>query len=273
MVKKIILISLIFFSVLLYSQENSPLFFGNPSGAVCNSENPENYLMEKSQFTLSYNNTALGPNWVAWHLSSADIGEAGRSNKFKADSELPDTWYKVTQADYKFTMYGFDRGHLCPSADRTATAEDNQITFLMTNMLPQSPDLNRIVWVSLENFERELALAGNELYIFAGGAGKGGEGQRGSFTEIPVGNEKINVPAFCWKIILVLPEGEDDFSRISPETQVISVIMPNVQGLQTKGNWKSYVCSVDDIEALTGYDFFDLLEDSLEQILEEKVYQ
>jgi len=209
--KKLFLFTILFFLLFsLFPQEDSSLYLGNPSDAQSSVDFPDNYLMEKSQFAISYNNSTLGPNWVSWHLSSADIGDTGRSNKFIADTELPQSWYKVTQADYKFSLYGFDRGHVCPSADRTATIQDNQATFLMTNMLPQSPDLNRIVWVALEKYERQLALEGNELYIYAGGAGSGGEGQRGTFTEIPVENGKINVPAFCWKIILVLPQGTED---------------------------------------------------------------
>ncbi len=133
--------------------ENNPLFFGNPSDAYCELESAENYLLEKTQFVISYNASTLCPNWVGWHLSASDLGDSGRSNKFVADKQLPPEFYGVTQADYKFSMYGFDRGHICPSADRTATVEDNKITFLMTNMVPQAPDNNRIVWVALENYE------------------------------------------------------------------------------------------------------------------------
>lgn len=270
-------------SSLPQSPENTPLYFGNPSDAETSIEMSENYLMEKPQFILSYNNTTHNPNWVAWHLSHKDLGDADRADTFRPDSELPAQWYAVRKQDYKFPAYGFDRGHICPSADRTSTTEDNSMTFLMTNMVPQAPDNNRIVWVALEKYERELVLQGKEAYIFAGPLGKGGTGDKGYFEEIPVslkdGSElSITVPAYTWKILLILPEGEDDFSRISElseagdsELQVIAVCVPNEKGCGKNGSWQQYLCSIDYIEESTGCDFFELLPDNLEEEIESRV--
>lgn len=267
--------------------ENSPLYWGNPSDAsnILDSEDElklefvsQNYLMEKPQFTISYNNETLNPNWVAWHLGIADLGEADRSDSFRPDTELPEGWYAVRKNDYKFTYYGFDRGHICPSADRTATSQDNSMTFLMTNMVPQSPDNNRIVWVALEKYERELVLAGKEAYIFAGPFGRGGTGDKGYFEEIPVklkdGTElAITVPSHTWKIILFMPEGENDFERIVSEDacEIIAVNVPNEKGCGKNGSWQQYVCSVNYIEEITGYDFFELLPDDVEEEIESRV--
>lgn len=253
--------------------ENSPLYFGNPSDALPFAESEQNYLMEKPQFSLSYNNETFCANWVAWHLSSEDIGSSGRANNFRADKELPDSWYKIKKADYQFTKYGFDRGHLCPSADRTKTVEDNEMTFLMSNMVPQSPDCNRIVWKDLEAYERDLAEQNNELYIFAGPAGTGGIGSRGQFDYIPVTLSsgevlKINVPSYTWKVIMVLNEGEDDISRIDENTRVFAVLVPNEQGCQNERTWEDYVVTVDKIEELCGCDFFELLPDEIEDAIE-----
>ena len=258
--------------------ENTPLFWGNPSDAVCDVSSAENYLMEKPQFTISYNNENLNPNWVAWHLSASDLGEADRSDSFRPDTELPEGWYAVRKNDYKFTYYGFDRGHICPSADRTATKEDNNMTFLMTNMVPQAPDNNRIVWVALEKFEREQVLQGKEAYIFAGPFGRGGTGDKGYFEEIPIslkdGTElSITVPSHTWKIILLMPEGENDFERVVSEGayEVIAVNVPNEKGCAKNGSWQQYICSINDIEELTGYDFFELLPDEIEEQIESSV--
>ena len=267
--------------------ENTPLYWGNPSDASDNLDSDDelklefvsqNYLMEKPQFTISYNNETLNPNWVAWHLSPADLGEADRSDSFRPDTELPQGWYAVRKNDYKFTYYGFDRGHLCPSADRTATAQDNSMTFLMTNMVPQSPDNNRVVWVALEKYERELVLAGKEAYIFAGPFGRGGTGDKGYFEEIPIslkdGREfAITVPSHTWKIILLLPEGENDFERIVSEgaCEIIAVNVPNEKGCGKNGSWQQYLCSVDYIEEITGYDFFELLPDDVEEEIESRI--
>ncbi|MBP5520263.1 MAG: DNA/RNA non-specific endonuclease [Treponema sp.] len=256
--------------------ENSPLYFGNPSDAQNSVESEQNYLMEKTQFTISYNNQTLNPNWVAWHLSKSDLGDADRMDNFRADTELPKNWYAVRKNDYKFTAYGFDRGHVCPSADRTATKEDNSITFLMTNMVPQSPDNNRIVWVALEKFERDEVLKGKEAYIFAGPLGVGGTGDKGYFESIPVSQKDgsellITVPAFTWKIILFLPEDVDDISRVNADCEVLAVCVPNEKGCGKNGSWQQYVCSINYIEEKTGYDFFELLPDDLEEEIENRV--
>jgi len=87
---------------------------------------------------------------------------------------LSSGFYAVKKSDYRFSIYGFDRGHVCPSADRTQNQDDNSATFLMTNMIPQSPNCNRNVWKNLESYERSLAFSGKELYITAGAYGCAG---------------------------------------------------------------------------------------------------
>lgn len=259
--------------------ENSPLFLGNPSDSTPNLSDDKNYLMVKPQFTLSYNTETLNPNWVAWHLSKDDIGEADRSNDFRPDEELPDEWYAVKKADYNYNTYGFDRGHVCPSADRTKTQDDNSMTFLMTNMVPQSPDNNRVVWNHFEAYERDLALQGNEIYIVSGPYGTGGTGAKGTFDSIEFTDKKtkksysMNVPASTWKVILIIPYGDDDFSRIDENATTIAINVPNGMGIAKDGDWEQYLTSIDEIESLTGYDFFELLPDSIEDKLEASVYQ
>lgn len=260
------------------NSENSPLFWGNPSDSISDTKATANYLMEKPQFTICYNSETLNPNWVAWHLAASDLGEADRADTFRPDPELPAGWYAVRKNDYKFTYYGFDRGHICPSADRTANTEDNSATFYMTNMVPQAPDNNRIVWVALEKFEREQVLQGKEAYIFAGPYGKGGSGDKGYFEEIPITLKdgralSIVVPSHTWKIILFMPEGENDFERAarSGQTEILAVNVPNEKGCGKNGSWEQYLCSVNYIEEITGYDFFELLPDDIEEEFESSV--
>lgn len=277
--RKLFLTVLIFlssFNALIFADKESleicsPQFSKHESGGII--------LLDKKQFAVFYNTDKLIPELVCWHLDSSDLGNNGRSNNFRPDPELPETCYAVVKQDYQFLRYGFDRGHVCPSADRTAGTEDNSATFLMTNMIPQAPDLNRIVWKDFESFERNLAAVqdGKELYIIAGQFGSGGTSACGSFSEIPLVSEAGNgrhiaVPAFCWKIILVLPKGEEDLSRITAETPVISVCMPNAQGLQNAGGWKHYLCTVDYIEEQCGWDFFTALPDEIEDKLESRIF-
>ena len=257
--------------------EDDPLHFGNPSDALNDLSKNKNYLMIKPQYSLSYNTETLCPNWVAWHLDADDIGDADRSDDFRPDPDLPAEWYAVKKADYQYNAYGYDRGHVCPSADRTATKEDNSMTFLMTNMVPQSPDNNRVIWMHFENYERELVKEGNELYIIAGPLGSGGRGAKGSFTEIPVKTKSgevysMNVPAFTWKVLIAIPQGQADMDRITKDTKVIAINVPNQMGMGKTGDWEQYITTIDYIEQETGYDFFELLPDEIEDILEAKTY-
>lgn len=251
--------------------ENSPLYLGNPSRATKDTSQRENYLLEKNGYTLSYNNKTHTANWVAWHLDKSDLGDAGRNDSFRVDTQLPQEWYKVKSSDYQYSKYKFDRGHLCPSADRTSTPEINRETFLMTNMVPQSPNNNRVAWKDLESLERKLAQNGNELYIFAGPVGSGGVSESGTFTEIPCKENPditINVPAYTWKILLVLPDGVNDISRIDSNTTVIAAMIPNTQDCIKKGSWEQHIVTVDDIENATGFDFFSELDDDTENAIE-----
>lgn len=257
--------------------ENSPLYFGNPTDSMPDSQMNANYLMVKPQYTLSYNTRTLCPNWAAWHLDKSNMGTADRSDDFRPDEELPEAWYGVKKADYQYNKYGFDRGHICPSADRTATKLDNSMTFLMTNMVPQSPDNNRVIWMHFENYERELVKAGNEVYIIAGPYGTGGTSQKGTFDEIPITLKSkevlhMNVPAYTWKVLIAIPDGGDDISRIDEEAIIIAINVPNRMGMGKTGDWEQYICTVDEIEDMTGYDFFELLPDSVEDALESRKY-
>ncbi|HEX7631936.1 MAG TPA: DNA/RNA non-specific endonuclease, partial [Lacunisphaera sp.] len=122
---------------------------GNPSGATSDTTNHAHYLIQRDQFAMDYNDTTHEPNWVSWDLTSDDVGGSGRSN-FIVDTNLPGGFYQVLTTDYSGS--GYDRGHMCPSADRTVTTTDNQAVFVMSNMIPQAPDNNQGVWASFENY-------------------------------------------------------------------------------------------------------------------------
>src|SRR5262249_8409249 len=149
-----------------------------------------------------------------------------------------------------YTQSGFDRGHMCPSADRTANREDNDATFILSNVVPQTGPNNRKTWEGLESYCRDLVNQGNELYIIAGPNGIGGKGDNGFRLRIDGG--KLSVPSATWKVIMVLPAGEDDVNRVSRTTRMIAVIVPNT--LDVGDSWTHYIHSVDDVEGLTGYD-------------------
>src|SRR6185436_18266865 len=227
------------------------LTFGNPSGAVADLNQFNNYLMEKPEFTLSYNRDKGAPNWVSWHLTNEWIGNLARVDTFRADPAVPPTWYRVLGTD--FSGSGFDRGHMTPNADRDkeTSIPINQATFLMSNMVAQAPDNNQGPWADLEAFLRTL-LPANEVYIVAGPAGIGGSGDNGPANTIANGH--VTVPGYTWKVALVLPLGDDDVARVNASTRVIAVIMPNSNSINS--DWHTYLTTVDSVETLTGYDFF-----------------
>ena len=243
------------------------LEFGNPSNATSDITNTENYLITKPQFVLSYNSETATPNWVSWHLSNIWIGDADRQDNFRADAEVPDAWYRVSGSDYSGS--GFDRGHLCPSGDRTHSIEDNSSTFVMSNIIPQSPDNNRGPWVDLENYCRDLVFSNNqEMYIIAGIYGKGGQGSNGNRQSID--SRRITVPKGVWKVVLVLEKGERDLFRVHENTRIIAVDMPNKQGIRSK-DWQEYRTTVDEIEEKTGLDLLSNLPADLQETLESQL--
>lgn len=237
---------------------------GNPSNATGSTVYADNYLMTKTQYVLSYNNSKGTPNWVSWHLSTAWKGTALRCDCFNIDNSLPSSFYHTSTSNY--TNTGFDRGHQCPSEDRDGSDVDNSASFLMTNMMPQAPNLNRVTWVNLEDYCRTLMNSGNELYIVSGGYGSGGTGSNGGVTyNFATGH--VNVPARFWKVIVVLPVGSNDVNRVTTTTRVIAVDMPNVQTVNSQA-WGNYRVSVDAIEAATGYDFLSSVPASVQAAIE-----
>ena len=236
---------------------NEHLTMGNPSNAVTNVTQPNNYLMEKPQYSLSYSRDNGGPNWVSWHLDTSWLGSAPRQDDFRADTTLPTGWYQVQATDYSGS--GFDRGHMCPSADRTVTIAANSATFLMTNMIPQLPANNQGVWANLESYSRTLVSQGNELYIISGGHG----------LQHFIANGNVAVPAQTWKVIIVLPVGSNDVSRVTTSTRTIAVVMPNSGTIGS--DWRAYRVSVDQVEAITGFDFFSNVPSGTQAVIEGRV--
>jgi len=158
---------------------------------------------------------------------------------------------------------------MCPSGDRTGSSADNTATFLMTNITPQAPNLNEIVWENLEDYCRTLASQGNECYIISGGYGQGGSGSNGGTTNT-IASGNINVPSHFWKIVVVLPNGTGDAGRVSSSTRVIAIDMPNTQTVNAH-NWGYYRTTVDAIESSTGYDFLSNVSASIQSVIEAQV--
>lgn len=251
--------------------DNSNMLFGNPSGAQAVIAMADNYLMDMGYYIESYNNSKAGPNWVSWHLDATNItGTSERLNNFAAFNGLPNTWFAVKNNSYSYSTYGFDRGHNCPSGDRSSSVNANSATFLMTNMIPQAPNNNQDTWGNFEDYLRSLVLQGNEVYIIMGSYGSGGIGAKGYFSSITSGNYKINVPAYIWKVALIIPAGNNDISRVGNTTRVIAINTPNKNDINK--DWKPYQVSVRYIELATGYNLLSNLPQHIQDALETTKY-
>ena len=106
---------------------------GNPSGATADTNNHQHYLIQRPVEAIDYNDYLGLPNWTSWDLTSSDMGSAPRSPDFFTDTNLPPTFYWVLPTDYSGS--GYDRGHMCPSADRTDNTTDNDMVFFMSNII------------------------------------------------------------------------------------------------------------------------------------------
>jgi endonuclease G len=228
---------------------------GTPSDA----DPSDDVILDHTYFVLSYNPTKNDPNWVSWHLSAGDIGSTARQDNFAADTLLPAMYYRVKTTDY--TGSGYDRGHMSPSADNTASVMQNTMSFLMTNMLPQYHELNAGPWEGLETFERGLALTDKkEVYIISGGVYD---------ATPPTIGPGIAVPKSCFKIVVALDAGQGPCD-ITLSTPIYAVIMPNAT--TTTGTvWGDYTTSIDAVEAATGYDFLSGVAVNVQAAIESRI--
>jgi endonuclease G, mitochondrial len=225
------------------------------------STNETKFLVLKTQFALSHNSTRKGANWVAWQLSPRWLGSASRSQGFTADPDIPSTLAQATSADY--TNSGFDRGHLCPSADRTASATDNESTFRVTNILPQSRNSNGGPWLDLEDEGRREVAAGKDVFIYAGGLFEGPEQRIGS---------GVQVPSHFWKVFVVVPRGTSSAKGVRATSRVLAVVIPNRDAdVAATADFSQYLVSVRSLETRTGLNFLSDVPMSIQEIVETRV--
>lgn len=209
---------------------------------------PSQILVRKA-YVASYNKDTKCPNYVAWHLTAEHAGGSVNrpNNAFKGDKEVPEP--RVEWYDYKNS--GMARGHLCPAGDNKWDLTAMHETFLMTNIIPQDKDLNDGYWNEIEMKCRSWAKKYGDIYIVSG--------------PVPykkpwatIGEKKIVVPEDLFKVVLCL----------NGSPKVICFIYHN------SGNNKPMnqsVCSLKEVEQLTGIEFFPTLSKSVKQSIENDV--
>jgi endonuclease G len=210
--------------------------------------NPNGQIIMHTGYTLSYNPDFRIANWVAYELTAEEtVSVVKRNDKFIPDPLLSSG--TVSNADYKGS--GYDRGHLAPSADMCYSYQTMAESFYLSNMAPQNPGFNRGIWSKLEAQVRQWAVDDKAVYVITGTVLTKG---------LPtIGNNRITVPAYFYKVIL-------DYTE--PDIKGIGFIMPN-QGSQEP--LQHFAVTIDSVESVTGTDFFYQLPDEQEKIIESTV--
>ena len=204
-------------------------------------------IKRRFAYTVSYNHGTRQPNWVAWTLTRSHASGKLKRGDFEDDMDMPSP--KGTKADYFNT--GFDRGHMCPAGDNKWSQQAMDECFLMTNMCPQNHSLNAGVWNTIEQQCRNWAKQYGKVYIVCGPIFLDKEHRK-------LGKNKVVVPDAFFKVVL----------HTGKNPQAIGFICRNQS---QKGRKKTeFVNSVDEVERITGYDFFPQLPDDVEKRVEAK---
>lgn len=213
----------------------------------------EERILSKMNYTVAFNEKTNMPNWVAWTISKEELIEReSRTNNFQPDPALPDHM-AVTTEDY--TGSGYDRGHMCPAADNKFHWRAMDECFYMTNICPQNHNLNAGVWSSLEHQCRQWAEDGHTVHVACGPIISNKAKAR------YIGKEhKVRVPDAFFKVVIFGLEGTNP--------QAAGFVFENKAG---KKDLEHYACTIDEVEKLTGIDFFYRLEDDIEKRLESMI--
>lgn len=194
---------------------------------------------------VSFNPDLHIPNWVAWELTGDETdGQEARSNKFVAD---PTVAASATPDDYRNS--GYDRGHMAPAGDMKWSREAMDETFYMTNICPQNKSLNTGAWKKLEEKSRQWAKRDSAIVIVCGPV------VTDRLTE-HIGANKVAVPKRFFKVIL---------APYAMPPRGIGFIMENSK---IEGGMQRTAVSIDDVERITGLDFFYNLPDDIENAVE-----
>lgn len=210
---------------------------------------PSDEIVRHDGYTLRFRDAYKQADWVAYPLLPEEInGDTDREgSRFQPDPAV--STGSALPSDY--TRSGYDRGHLAPAGDFKFSRRMMQETFFMSNMSPQVPAFNRGVWKELEDQVRRWALRDNGLYVVTGPVLKPGLPTIGKTNE-------VSVPKKFYKVILHCN---------NPEIRMIGFLLDNKA---SESSLKQFVVPVDQIEQVTGIDFFSKLPDNLERNLESK---
>lgn len=200
--------------------------------------------------------------------NASNDGSLSASCQYPNDQDLSPT-YQMTADPYKYN--NFDHGHICPSADRLRSTESNYQTFFITNMQPQYSNFNgsnsnssindRSPWFRLESQIRTWASANmsDTLFVVKGGTIDSSNQIIKYLTDKINGQNKIPVPKYFFVALL---------SKKGTRLASIGFWMEHIENYSNKQPLSAYAKSIDELERLTGIDFFCNLPDDEEDTVE-----
>ncbi len=205
-------------------------------------------IISHTGYSLLYNEKYKQANWVAYELTKEETNKIfERSNKFISDPQVK----SLNAFNKDYAGSGYDKGHLAPAADMGWSASSMTESFYYSNMSPQLPGFNRGIWKKLEELVRTWAIENKAVYVVTGPVLS-----KGLQT---IGYNKIAVPNYYYKVIL-------DYQN--PNIKAIGFILPNES---SKSLLQNYAVSIDSVEKVTGIDFFYLLKDQEENLIEKEL--
>ena len=205
-------------------------------------------IIRKTSYIVSYNKDTKTPNWVAWHLTAEHTdGPFKRLGNFHEEMDVPAP--RVTAGDYRSS--GWSRGHMCPAGDNKWSETAMYDSFNLVNVCPQYAKLNSGLWNSIEMDCRKWARKFGDVYIVCGPIFMNGEHET-------IGENDIFVPEAFFKVVLCL----------NGTPKALGVVVRN-DDVDRKN--ERYYNSVDQVEHITGIDFFPALPDELENSVESEV--
>lgn len=206
---------------------------------------PYTSVLQRESYITSYNSETKCPNWVAWHLTAEHAdGEIAREKSFYEDLDVPAP--RATNEDYRRS--GWSRGHMCPAGDNKWDEKAMQESNLLTNICPQNQELNSGVWNVIERDCRKWAKKYGDVYIVCGPILLNKDHET-------IGLNKVVVPEAFFKVVL----------RMNPKPAAIGFVIRNNEGKKKRDQ---FVNTVDEVERITGYDFFPALPDDIEDVVE-----